>query len=113
MLTEPTTLDAQPEANNQADAPQLLHLDRVTWTDTERLSGAPCFYKTRVPVKSLFDYLEGGESITTFLDDFPGVTRAQVLSAIYYGKAQLMPPGVPQPTGKTRTVPQPVFQPST
>ena len=35
-------------------------LEEVVWTDLERMSGTPCFYGTRVPVKNLFDYLEGG-----------------------------------------------------
>ncbi len=42
------------------------------------MSGAPCFYGTRVPVKNLFDYLRGGHTIDEFLGDFPGVTRQQV-----------------------------------
>lgn len=52
-------------------------LEKVVWTDSERMSGAPCFYGTRVPIKNLFDYLEGGQSIETFLEDFPGVSREQ------------------------------------
>jgi uncharacterized protein (DUF433 family) len=39
------------------------------------MSGAPCFVGTRVPVKSLFDYLEAGDSLCHFLDQFPTVTR--------------------------------------
>jgi len=52
-------------------------LEDVIWTDPERMSGAPCFYGTRVPVKTLFDYLEGGQSLETFLGDFEGVSREQ------------------------------------
>ncbi|MGB9177913.1 MAG: DUF433 domain-containing protein [Pyrinomonadaceae bacterium] len=52
-------------------------LGQLVWTDPERMSGAPCFYGTRVPVKNLFDYLEGGQSLETFLDDFEGVSREQ------------------------------------
>ena len=52
-------------------------LEDIVWTDPERMSGAPCFYGTRVPVKHLFDYLEGGQSLDTFLDDFEGVSREQ------------------------------------
>jgi uncharacterized protein (DUF433 family) len=52
-------------------------LEEVVWTDQERMSGAPCFYGTRVPIKTLFDYLEGGQSVETFLEDFPGVSREQ------------------------------------
>lgn len=56
---------------------KVVALEEVVWTDPERMSGAPCFYGTRVPVKNLFDYLEGGQSIETFLEDFPGVSREQ------------------------------------
>jgi uncharacterized protein (DUF433 family) len=52
-------------------------LEEVVWTDPERMSGAPCFYGTRVPIKNLFDYLEGGHSLETFLEDFEGVSREQ------------------------------------
>ena len=52
-------------------------LEEVVWTDPERMSGTPCFYGTRVPVKNLFDYLEGGQSLETFLEDFEGVSQEQ------------------------------------
>lgn len=54
-----------------------VELEQLVWTDPERMSGAPCFYGTRVPVKNLFDYLEGGQSLETFLNDFEGVSREQ------------------------------------
>jgi len=54
-----------------------VELEQLVWTDPERMSGVPCFYGTRVPVKNLFDYLEGGQSLETFLDDFEGVSREQ------------------------------------
>ena len=38
-------------------------------------SGTPCFVGTRVPIKSLFDYLEAGDDLDEFLDQFPSVTR--------------------------------------
>ena len=47
--------------------------------DSEILGGTPVFYGTRVPIKNLFDYLETGDTIETFLDDFEGVTRNQVI----------------------------------
>jgi len=40
------------------------------------------FYGTRVPVRNLFDYLEGGETIEQFLDDFPSVSREQSIAAL-------------------------------
>ena len=46
--------------------------------DTEILGGTPVFYGTRVPIKNLFDYLEAGETIENFLDDFESVSKEQV-----------------------------------
>ena len=45
--------------------------------DPEIMSGALCFTGTRVPVKNLFDYLEGSSSLDEFLEDFPSVSRAR------------------------------------
>ncbi len=47
--------------------------------DKEILGGTPVFYGTRVPIKNLFDYLETGESIESFLSDFEGVSKNQVV----------------------------------
>ncbi len=55
---------------------------RVINIDPEILGGTPVFYGTRVPIKNLFDYLETGESIETFLEDFDGVQREQVLKVL-------------------------------
>jgi len=49
----------------------------IVWINPERMSGAPCFSGTRVPIKTLFDYVEGGEPLEEFLEDFEGVSRAQ------------------------------------
>jgi uncharacterized protein (DUF433 family) len=57
--------------------PKEVKLGQLVWSDPERMSGVPCFYGTRVPVQSLFDHLEGGESLETFLEDFEGVSREQ------------------------------------
>ena len=46
------------------------------------MSGAPCFAGTRVPVKSLFDYLEAGDSLDEFLDQFPTVTHDMAVNVI-------------------------------
>jgi len=43
------------------------------------MSGAPVFIGTRVPVRTLLDYLEAGDSIDEFLEDFPGVKREQAV----------------------------------
>ena len=50
----------------------------VISTSPDVMSGAPVFTGTRVPVKTLIDYLKAGESIDDFLEGFPTVTRAQV-----------------------------------
>lgn len=52
----------------------------VIWADPERLSGVPCFAGTRVPVQNLLDFLEGGNTIDQFLELYPSVTRARVIS---------------------------------
>jgi len=50
--------------------------------DKEILGGTPVFNGTRVPIKNLFDYLETGESIDTFLEGFEGVTKVQVVKLL-------------------------------
>jgi uncharacterized protein (DUF433 family) len=57
-------------------------LSKTVEIDPERLGGEPVFRGTRVPVKSLFDHLSAGDSLETFLDDFPGVTREQVQAVV-------------------------------
>ena len=54
----------------------------ITHRDPEILSGEPVFVGTRVSVRSLFDYLEGGESLPEFLRQFPSVQRQQVLAVL-------------------------------
>ena len=53
---------------------------KVINVDPEILGGTPVFNGTRVPIKNFFDYLESGESIEAFLEDFEGVSREQVLN---------------------------------
>lgn len=50
---------------------------RVVHSDPDILSGTPVFVGTRVPVKTLLDYLEAGDSLEVFLDHFPSVSREQ------------------------------------
>ena len=50
--------------------------------DPEILGGEPVFAGTRVPVKSLFDHLEAGDSIEEFLEGFPSVKREQVIALL-------------------------------
>jgi uncharacterized protein (DUF433 family) len=51
-------------------------------SDPEIMSGTPCFAGTRVPVKNLYDYLESGESLESFLSDFPTVEQAQAIEVL-------------------------------
>lgn len=55
---------------------------RIINIDPEILGGIPVFYGTRVPIQNLFDYLETGETVETFLNDFEGVKREQVLKVL-------------------------------
>jgi uncharacterized protein (DUF433 family) len=56
------------------------------------MSGTPCFAGTRVPIRNLFDYIEGGESLEEFLQGFPSVTREQVVAVLEMAKERLLPP---------------------
>lgn len=51
-------------------------------SDPETMGGTPVFVGTRVPVQSLFDYIEGGDTLGEFLDQFPSVTRERALTAL-------------------------------
>ena len=55
---------------------------RIINIDPDILGGTPVFYGTRVSIKNLFDYLESGDSIEIFLDDFDGVTKSQVIKVL-------------------------------
>jgi len=54
----------------------------VVHSDPDILGGTPVFVGTRVPVKSLYDYLEAGDSLDEFLEGFPSVTREQAIAAL-------------------------------
>ena len=54
----------------------------VVHSDPEILGGPPVFVGTRVQFQSLFDYLEGGETLDEFLRQFPSVTREQAIAAL-------------------------------
>lgn len=61
--------------------------------DPEKMGGMPVFFGTRVPIKNFFDYLEGGDDIEVFLDDFPTVEREQVFALFTLIKDRLGLPG--------------------
>jgi uncharacterized protein (DUF433 family) len=52
----------------------------IVHSDPQIHSGTPVFVGTRVPVRTLLDYLEGGDSLEEFLDNYPSVTREQAIA---------------------------------
>jgi uncharacterized protein (DUF433 family) len=54
--------------------------------DKEIMSGTPVFLGTRVPIQNLFDYIEGGEDLSEFLDDFPSVTEQMAIAVLEMAK---------------------------
>lgn len=55
---------------------------KIVHSDPEILGGTPVFVGTRVPLRNLIDYLAQGHSLDEFLDDFPTVSREQVVAAL-------------------------------
>jgi uncharacterized protein (DUF433 family) len=58
--------------------------------DPEIMSGTPVFMGTRVPIQTLFDWIEGGESLDFFLENFPSVSREQSIAALELSKDLLL-----------------------
>jgi uncharacterized protein (DUF433 family) len=67
----------------------MLDRESVVHRDPEILGGTPVFVGTRVPVKILFDYLEAGDSLEVFLDEFPSVSREQAVTALELAREAL------------------------
>jgi len=68
----------------------IMDIKEVVNVDPERMSGVPCFTGTRVPISHLFEFLEKGESLDEFLDQFPSVKREQALGALELSKQSLI-----------------------
>jgi uncharacterized protein (DUF433 family) len=66
-----------------------MELANIVVRDPAILSGEPVFRGTRVPFKSLTDYLEHGHTLDEFLDDFPGVTRDAAIAALEEARSSL------------------------
>jgi uncharacterized protein (DUF433 family) len=71
-------------------AEQSSKLEAAIWVNPNRMSGAPCFRGTRVPVKSLIDFLEGGETIDQFIKLYPPISREQVLTVLDFANEQML-----------------------
>jgi uncharacterized protein (DUF433 family) len=67
-------------------------MQSVVTSSREIMSGTPVFAGTRVPVQTLIDYLEGGDSIDDFLEGFPTVKRDQVIAFLEEVKQRLIQP---------------------
>jgi len=63
--------------------------------DPEIHSGTPVFAGTRVPIKTLFDHLEAGDSLEVFLDDFPSVSRDLAVAVLEEARSALLPDAHP------------------
>ena len=59
-------------------------------SDPEILGGVPVFKGTQVPVQSLFDHLEAGDSIGDFLESFPSIRREQVIAVLEESRQQIL-----------------------
>ena len=79
--------------------PKLLEGDKIQpshplfgiiWINSARVSGTPCFYGTRVPLKNLFDSIAAGETLEEFLDGFEGVTREQAVAVLELARQGLL-----------------------
>jgi len=68
----------------------VCRMDLIITRDPEVMGGTPVFRGTRVPVQTLLDYLEGGETIADFLEGFPSVSREQVVGFLEQAKDRLI-----------------------
>jgi uncharacterized protein (DUF433 family) len=64
--------------------------DSLITTSAEIMGGTPVFCGTRVPVQTLFEYIEAGDTIDEFLDGFPTVTREQVVAVLEAAKEMVL-----------------------
>lgn len=62
----------------------------VVHSDPEIMGGTPVFVGTRVPFETLLDYLEAGDPLQEFLEDFPSVSREQAIAALEQAKDALL-----------------------
>jgi uncharacterized protein (DUF433 family) len=68
----------------------MTRLSDILHSDPDILGGTPVFVGTRVPIQSLFDYLEGGETLDEFLRQFPSVRRDQAIAALDLARATFL-----------------------
>jgi len=71
-------------------AQEKASLASVVSVNSAIMHGTPCFTGTRVPVQTLLDYIEEGDTLDSFLKDFPTVTRNQAIQFLELAKQQLI-----------------------
>ncbi len=71
----------------------MVMKSNVIVSDPSILGGTPVFRGTRVPMQTLIDYLEGGQSISDFLEGFPTVKREQVIAFLEETKDRFLAAG--------------------
>ena len=67
-----------------------MNVSELVEVDPEKMGGTPVFMGTRVPIGHLFEFIEGGETVDEFLDQFPTVTREQALNVLELSKESLL-----------------------
>ena len=64
----------------------------IVVADPQIMSGEPCFVGTRVPVRALLDYIEGGDTLDEFLEQYPTVSRKQAIAFLEQASERLLAP---------------------
>jgi uncharacterized protein (DUF433 family) len=67
-----------------------MRIEELVERNPQKMGGTPVFPGTRVPIKHLFDYLEAGDSLETFLNEFPTVNREQALAVLSASRQSLL-----------------------
>ncbi len=73
---------------------RFMKLNDFVISDPEILNGTPVFKGTRVPVKNLFDYLEAGDSVDKFLEDFDYVSKESVIAVLKFTEQIFSQPSI-------------------
>jgi uncharacterized protein (DUF433 family) len=80
----------QETAAQPAHRTTIVQPNEIIAKDRDILGGVPVFRGTRVPLQALLDYLEGGQTLDEFLDDFPTVTRDAAVAALELANSLLV-----------------------
>lgn len=65
-------------------------LAELVWVDPERMNGMACFKGTRVPIETLYDWLAGGYNLEDILENFPTVTKEQMVALLEWSMAKAL-----------------------